>query len=126
MIDSDAKISEFQRHIEELYGEKDMARGTAGTFMWFVEEVGELSRALKKGDRGNLEEEFADVFAWMTTLASMHGVELDQAVLKKYGPGTPRYEEAMAEKRARGAAAGGPMAGDPMPGDSAAGDPASA
>lgn len=95
------KISEFQRHIEDLYGEKDMARGTAGSFMWFVEEVGELARALKKGDRENLEEEFADVFAWMSTLASMHGVELVDAVQKKYGEGSPRYEEAKAEMRSK-------------------------
>jgi NTP pyrophosphatase (non-canonical NTP hydrolase) len=84
------KITEFQRLIESIYGEKDMARGTAGTFMWFVEEVGELARALKQGDRAELEMEFADVFAWMATLASMHGVDLAEAAGKKYADGCPR------------------------------------
>jgi NTP pyrophosphatase (non-canonical NTP hydrolase) len=83
-------IAEFQRLIESIYGEKDLARGTAGTFMWFTEEVGELARALKKGDRAELELEFADVFAWMATLASMHGVELADAAAKKYANGCPR------------------------------------
>ena len=83
-------IDEFQRLIESIYGEKDLARGTAGTFMWFAEEVGELARALKKGDREELEGEFADVLAWLTTLASMHGVELSQAAAKKYASGCPR------------------------------------
>ena len=86
------KISEFQRLIERIYGEKDLARGTAGTFMWFAEEVGELARALKRGDRQNLEEEFADTMAWMTTLASIHGVELEEVVARKYGEGCPRCQ----------------------------------
>jgi NTP pyrophosphatase (non-canonical NTP hydrolase) len=83
-------IREFQDLIERIYGEKDGARGTAGTFMWFSEEVGELSRALRRGRREELEHEFADVLAWLTTLASMHGVDLAEAARKKYGAGCPR------------------------------------
>jgi len=86
------KISEFQQLIEEIYGEKDTARGTAETYMWFAEEVGELSRALRRGERGNLEEEFADTFAWLVTLASMNGVDMEQVVGAKYGSGCPRCE----------------------------------
>ena len=84
------KISDFQRLIEDIYGAKDSTRGTALSFMWFAEEVGELSRALRRGDRESLEEEFADVFAWLSTLASMHGVELEQVARRKYGAGCPR------------------------------------
>jgi NTP pyrophosphatase (non-canonical NTP hydrolase) len=83
-------IREFQDLIERIYGEKDLARGTAGTFMWFSEEVGELSRALRRGQREELEQEFADVLAWLCTLASMHGVDLGQAARAKYGEGCPR------------------------------------
>jgi NTP pyrophosphatase (non-canonical NTP hydrolase) len=83
-------ISEFQQLIERIYGEKDSARGTAGTFMWFAEEVGELSRALRRGQRENLEEEFADVLAWLSTLASMHGVDLEAVSASKYEGGCPR------------------------------------
>ncbi len=83
-------IAEFQRLIEEIYGAKDASRGTAGTFMWLAEEVGELSRALRRGDRAELEGEFADVFAWLSTLASIHGVELEQVARDKYGAGCPR------------------------------------
>ena len=82
-------IREFQQWIERIYGRKDTARGTPGTYMWLAEEVGELSRALRRGDRANLEEEFADVFAWLVTLASMNGVDLESAV-GKYGDGCPR------------------------------------
>jgi NTP pyrophosphatase (non-canonical NTP hydrolase) len=83
------RISEFQRSIEAAFGEKDAARGVAGTFVWFVEEVGELARALKGTDPANLEEEFADVFAWLATLASLNGVELERAV-SKYRGGCPK------------------------------------
>lgn len=83
-------IREFQRLIEAVYGAKDGARGTAGTFMWFAEEVGELSRALRRGDRAELEAEFADVLAWLSTLASLHGVDLQAAAAAKYAAGCPR------------------------------------
>ncbi len=83
-------INDFQALIERIYGDKDGARGTAGTFMWFSEEVGELSRALRRGQRQNLEEEFADVLAWLATLASMHGVSLEDVAARKYAAGCPR------------------------------------
>jgi len=83
-------LGEFQRRIEAIYYRKDAARGLAGTYMWFAEEVGELTRALRRGaDRQHLEEEFADVLAWLCTLASIHGVDLERAVARKYGDGCP-------------------------------------
>ena len=84
------KIAEFQRLIEDIYGAKDKARGTPETYMWFAEEVGELSRALRRQGRAELEGEFADVFAWLATLASIEGVDLAAVVQAKYGAGCPR------------------------------------
>jgi len=69
--------------------ERLVLRGTQGTLLWFVEEVGELARALKGQDRENLEEEFADVLAWLVTLASIAGVDVAQAA-RKYADGCPR------------------------------------
>jgi len=83
-------LEEFQRLIEEIYYEKDSKRGVAGTHMWFCEEVGELTRALRRGRKDELEGEFADVLAWLSTLASIAGVELEAAARKKYGQGCPR------------------------------------
>jgi len=34
-------------------------------------------------------EEFADVIAWLTTMANVVGVDLSQAVTRKYGSGCP-------------------------------------
>jgi NTP pyrophosphatase (non-canonical NTP hydrolase) len=84
------KIAEFQRQIEAIYFERDRARGLAGTHMWFCEEVGELTRALRRDQKAELEGEFADVLAWLSTLASISGVDLEKAAAAKYARGCPR------------------------------------
>ncbi len=81
---SNLTLSSFQNHISRRYEKADRARGAAGTFLWFIEEVGELATALHGNDRANLEEEFADVLAWLCTLANIHDVDLTAAVTKKY------------------------------------------
>ncbi len=85
-------IAEFQRLIRKRYYATDSARGAPGTFLWFAEEVGELAKAIGRQQRGDgsqaeLEDEFADVLAWLATLANITGVDLDQAVRKKYVEG---------------------------------------
>jgi NTP pyrophosphatase (non-canonical NTP hydrolase) len=82
-------IREFQKLIDEMYSEKDRARGAAKTFLWFAEEVGELASAIaKRDDPANLRAEFADVFAWLVTLANVEGVDLEDA-LRKFTTGCP-------------------------------------
>lgn len=88
-------IAAFQQTIRDHYYEADAQRGTAGTWLWFSEEIGELARALARGhDPKNVEEEFADVFAWLCTLANINGVDLSAAVQRKYldgdGPKEPK------------------------------------
>jgi NTP pyrophosphatase (non-canonical NTP hydrolase) len=81
----------FQQLIREKYYRTDSARGTPGTFLWFVEELGELATALQNNapgktptpeEKANLSEEFADVIAWLTTLANINGVDLESALSK--------------------------------------------
>jgi NTP pyrophosphatase (non-canonical NTP hydrolase) len=84
-------LAELQTRIRDLFGAKDARRGVEGTFMWFMEEVGELSAALRdRSDADNLALEFADVLAWLATLANVAGVDLSAAVARKYGGGCPR------------------------------------
>ena len=82
-------ITEFQRLIRDIYFDKDSRRGRDGTFRWLVEETGELARAMRKADRANLEEEFADVFAWLSSLATLEGIDLE-AACAKYAKGCPK------------------------------------
>lgn len=88
-------IRAFQQHIKDKYYATDHARGTAGTFMWLVEEVGELATALHKaaGQGGSTSGdadpagEFADVIAWLCTLANINDIDLEQALRDKYFKG---------------------------------------
>ncbi len=82
-------LADFQRLIREMYFEKDVARGIDGTFMWLMEEVGELAAALRSGTHEERLGEFADVLAWLATIANVAGVDLDEAVSRKYGAGCP-------------------------------------
>ena len=76
-------ISQFQQLISQKYQKRDQERGIPTTFMWFIEEVGELATALAANNKQNNEEEFADVFAWLCTLANISNVDLEKAC-KKY------------------------------------------
>ena len=87
--DHELGVREFQKRIEDIYLHRDSARGVMTNFAWFVEEVGELSRALRRGERKNLDEEFGDVFAWLVSLASIANVDMQQAAAK-YANGCPR------------------------------------
>jgi len=83
-------LSDFQRLIEQMYSHKDRERGPAGTFLWLMEEVGELAAAIADGkNEANLKEEFADVLAWLATLANVVDVDLSEALHAKYGQGCP-------------------------------------
>ncbi|MEM9412372.1 MAG: MazG nucleotide pyrophosphohydrolase domain-containing protein [Planctomycetota bacterium] len=76
-----------------MYFEKDASRGVDGTFMWLMEEIGELAAALRSDDRQNLAEEFADVLAWLATIANVVEIDLAAAVHEKYGSGCPGCQE---------------------------------
>jgi NTP pyrophosphatase (non-canonical NTP hydrolase) len=82
-------LNQLQDSIRTMYGAKDGARGLEGTFMWFMEEVGELSAALRGGSHDDRLLEFADVLAWLATLANIAGVDLESAMRAKYGAGCP-------------------------------------
>lgn len=89
-LDPDVSLRDFQKLIKTMYYEKDVERGTSGTFLWLMEEIGELASALRIGtDRDNLEEEFADVIAWLTTIANVANIDLSACIQKKYGGGCP-------------------------------------
>jgi len=85
-------LRDFQGLIAQMYSRKDQARGIEGTFMWLIEEIGELAAALRDRERHSHEDlsaEFADVLAWLATIANVAEVDLEHAVQKKYGNGCP-------------------------------------
>jgi NTP pyrophosphatase (non-canonical NTP hydrolase) len=82
-------VREFQALIRRMYHDKDAARGVEGTFMWLSEEIGELAGALRAGTKEELALEFADVLAWLATIANVADVDLEAAIDRKYGSGCP-------------------------------------
>lgn len=82
-------LASLQDVIERTYGQRDRERGVPSTVAWLAEEVGELAQAVRKGTHAEREHEFADVLAWVASLANQMGVDLDAAV-QRYASGCPR------------------------------------
>ncbi len=85
-------ITEFQSIISRKYEKRDRERGIPATFLWFMEEVGELATALAGNDQENRKEEFADVFAWLCTLANISNIDLEKACAKYTGNGVKGFK----------------------------------
>lgn len=83
------ELSELQHVIRATYGDRDRDRGAARTFAWFVEEVGELSRAIFREDHEARMHEFSDALAWLVTLADLCDVDL-AAAADRYADGCPK------------------------------------
>jgi len=83
------EIGEFQRRLRATYEARDRARGRDATFLWLVEEIGELSRAVRRGEKENLRHEFSDALAWLVSLATLEGVDMEEAAAR-YAKGCPR------------------------------------
>lgn len=84
------EIKEFQKLMRDLYFKNDEKRGKLGNFAWLVSEIGELARVLRTEDKEKIKEEFADVFAWLASLANVLNIDLEEAVQTKYPGKCPR------------------------------------
>lgn len=83
-------IHEFQEMMKRLYFNRDSERGVKGNFEWLVDEVNELGEALEGTDKEATEKEFADVIAWLASLANVKGIDLEKAALNKYANKCPK------------------------------------
>ena len=90
---SSLQICEFQEMMRRLYFHRDSERGVKGTFDWLVDELGELGEALKGNDREATEREFADVIAWLASLANITGIDLERAAINKYSGKCPKCQQ---------------------------------
>jgi NTP pyrophosphatase (non-canonical NTP hydrolase) len=83
-------IHEFQEMMRRIYFHSDSRRGVKATFDWFVDEVKELRQALDAGEKKAIENEFADVVAWLASLANVAKVDIEKAALNKYDNRCPK------------------------------------
>ena len=83
-------VREFQDMMRRIYFHRDSERGAVGTFNWLVEEVEELGEALKEKNVKAIEDEFADVLAWLASLANVVNVDLEKVAITKYNNRCPK------------------------------------
>jgi NTP pyrophosphatase (non-canonical NTP hydrolase) len=83
------EIADFQAAVARTFRARDAQRGVDATFRWLTEEVGELARAIRTGERSELELELSDVLAWTASLANLLEVDLEQ-VAGRYASGCPK------------------------------------
>lgn len=83
----------FQDMMRRIYFHRDAKRGAKGTYEWLVDEVEELEEALRERDKDALEDEFADVLAWLASLANVVNIDLEKAALTKYNNKCPKCGE---------------------------------
>jgi NTP pyrophosphatase (non-canonical NTP hydrolase) len=79
--------------MRRIYFHRDSERGTEGTYAWLVEEVEELGEALKEKNRKAMEDEFADVLAWLASLANVVNIDLEKAATNKYDNKCPKCRQ---------------------------------
>jgi NTP pyrophosphatase (non-canonical NTP hydrolase) len=81
-------LSDLQRYVAEVCQERGWTKDTpAEKFVLFIEEVGELAKAMRKAaglyeerakpSQWTLEEEFADVLSYLLDLANCFQVDLE-------------------------------------------------
>jgi NTP pyrophosphatase (non-canonical NTP hydrolase) len=84
------RIYEFQNIMRQIYFQRDSERGRVGTFNWLSEEVEELKEAIEEGNKKAIENEFADVLAWLSSLANVVNIDLEKAAMSKYDNCCPK------------------------------------
>ena len=87
-------LGDLQRYVAEVCQERGWTKDTpAEKFVLFVEEVGELAKAMRKAaglyaerakpQQMSLEEEFADVLSYLLDLANCYEIDLEAAFRAK-------------------------------------------
>ena len=90
-------IHEFQEMMRRIYLHRDSKRGPKGTYNWLVDEVNELGTAMKEDNIKALKDEFADVLAWLASLANILDINLEEASLAKYDGKCPKCHQTKCE-----------------------------
>jgi NTP pyrophosphatase (non-canonical NTP hydrolase) len=92
-------IKEFQEMMRCLYFQRDSKRGVEGTYDWLKDELEELGEALEWNDKEAAEKEFADVIAWLASLANITGIDLEKAAFNKYSGKCPKCQQSPCQCR---------------------------
>ena len=83
------ELRDLQRLMAEIYLKRDEKRGAEKTLIWMLSEAGEVADAFLKGDAQALRDEVADLLAWLLSFCNVVKIDLEEAILAKYGDGCP-------------------------------------
>ncbi len=83
-------IYNFQKLMKDLYYNRDSKRGIDKCLLWLQSEQGELIDAYMEGHTGKMEEEVADILAWLCSVCNLLGIDLETAAWKKYPQNCPK------------------------------------
>ncbi len=79
--------------MKRLYFHRDSERGVKGTYNWLADELEELREALEGSDKEATGKEFADVIAWLASLANIEGIDLENVAVEKYNEKCPKCKQ---------------------------------
>ncbi len=82
-------LKKIQDLMAETYLDRDKRRGAEKTLLWMLSEAGEVADAFLKEEREALESEVADLLAWLLSFCNVLKIDLEKAILAKYGSGCP-------------------------------------
>lgn len=76
-------LPELQAYVQEKLVARGLIEPLPNVMLHLMEEVGEVTRAMRKGDQTNLGEELADCLFFILTAANAAGVDLQAALGEK-------------------------------------------
>ncbi len=87
-------VNDWCKHLEKLYGKNNRERGLLAAVMRLAEEIGEVGDTalidinnpkISSDELSNIiAREFADTFAWIFTICSLLGIDLDTELQENY------------------------------------------
>ena len=94
LLDEKSSIAEVQQYIKDMKKARKFDGVTIEReMMLFIEEIGELAKAIRKSTKGSLdinkqydesvEEELADCFIYLLSIANMNHVDMFKAFKEK-------------------------------------------
>jgi len=70
--------------MKQLYYDRDSSCDFSIVILKLLEEIGEFSDAIVRGDIAKQSEELADVLAWLLSIANLLGIDAEAAFASKY------------------------------------------
>lgn len=76
-------LPELQAYVQEKLVARGLVSPLADEVLHLMEEVGEVTRAMRKGDQANLGEELADCLFFVLSAANVAGIDIEAALREK-------------------------------------------